>query len=247
VELYGEDACVRIANNALGAYLTFHERNPPPDPSILDRIRAHLATRPLSASPGDAGGTFEVTRDEIFRKSMLDLNDFFQSRHSIRNFDAAPVPMATIQKAVELALRTPSVCNRQSWRVRVLSTPPQKEAALGLQNGNKGFDHTIDKVLVVSVSLETFVSVGERNQGWIDGGMFSMSLIWALHSLGIGSCALNWSAEMERDRSLHQALNIPDQERVIMMIAVGNLPEKLHVACSARIAAERVLRPSTAS
>ena len=57
----------------------------------------------------------------------------------------------------------------------------------------------------------------ERNQGWIDGGMFAMSLIYAFHALGIGTCCLNWAVDSRTDRTLRSVVSMPDHEAVIMM------------------------------
>ncbi len=59
-----------------------------------------------------------------------------------------------------------------------------------------------------------------------------MSLVYALHSLGLGSCCLNWSVEKEHDEKLHAVTGIPASEMVIMMIGVGALPDSLQVAQS---------------
>ena len=48
-------------------------------------------------------------------------------------------------------------------------------------------------LLIIAMDLKAFVPAHERYQHWIDGGMFSMSIIYALHSLGLSSCCLNWS------------------------------------------------------
>jgi hypothetical protein len=61
-----------------------------------------------------------------------------------------------------------------------------------------------------------------------------MSLVWALHSRGIGSCYLNWSAELEQDLKLRQVADIPDSENIITLLAVGNLPDRFLVAGSPR-------------
>jgi nitroreductase len=116
-----------------------------------------------------------------------------------------------------------------------------KLAALACQNGNRGFTEEIDKLLVVTSDLGSFVSPGERNQCWIDGGLFAMSLVYALHSLGLGTCCLNWSVEHEADRKLRQAAGIRESEAVIMMIAVGHLPEVLNVQQSPRKLVDDVL------
>jgi nitroreductase len=185
-------------------------------------------------SDGTCGGTMSLLASAVRRDACLDLQSFFRSRHSIRQFGEGSVPRQVIESAVSMAMYSPSVCNRQSWRVHVYTEPQAKASVLSLQNGNRGFGDQAAHVLIVASEIESFASVGERNQCWIDGGMFSMSLIYALHSLGLGTCCLNWSVEKEKDSALRTVAGIPDSQAVIMMIAVGPLPEVLSVARSAR-------------
>jgi len=97
-----------------------------------------------------------------------------------------------------------------------------------------GFGEDIPVLLVLTSDLEWFVSAQERNQAWIDGGMFAMSLVLALHSFGLGTCCLNWCATPEQDEKLHSALAIPESHVVTMMIAVEHLPEVFRVTRSNR-------------
>src|SRR3546814_20513526 len=90
-------------------------------------------------------------------------------------------------EAVELALHSPSVCNRQASYVYCLQSREIIDRALSLQNGNRGFGHEIPCLLILCTDLSAFDTAGERYQHWIDGGMFSMSLVWALHALGYSS------------------------------------------------------------
>jgi hypothetical protein len=72
--------------------------------------------------------------------------------------------------------------------------------------------------------------------------MFAMSLIYALHSLGLGTCCLNWSVEQDADLRLRSVAQIAPSENVIMLLAVGHLPDELAVACSPRKDLSDVLR-----
>jgi nitroreductase len=176
----------------------------------------------------------EIRREAILQKATMDLTGFFESRFSVRQFSPKPVPRGVIEKAIRMAQKSPSVCNRQSVKVYAFDQPAWRERVLACQRGNAGFGQELQVVLVVTSDVKTFFSAGERNQCWIDGGLFSMSLVYALHSLGVGSICLNWSAEMEEDEELHRVAGIPEGEAVIMFIGVGFLPEKLVVAQSRR-------------
>jgi len=231
---YGLDEVGQIAINTLSAYCKFHLEQG----VNCEQIQQAIATlRTTSSSNGNCsiqGGTVEITKEEIHQAGKLDLKAFFESRYSVRQFSSEDVDLNLIQEAVVMAQKTPSVCNRQSAKVYVFSREEDKQKVLSYQNGNRGFGEQINKVLIITSDLQHFTTAGERNQCWIDGGMFSMSLVYALHSLGLGSCCLNWSVQHYVDRELRRVAGIPDSEAVMMMIGVGHLPEKLKVAQSPR-------------
>lgn len=239
VARYGFDVTAQVSLNVLAAFLAFH------------RDRGHIfrdleaAIQRLRDRGGDrltvtAGGVMQVTSADIHLAIRKQFAQFVEARHSIRQFAPTPVDVALIKEAVRIAIHTPSVCNRQMWRVRVYEGQA-KERVLALQNGNRGFGHEADKVLIVTGDLQYFVGTGERNQVYIDGGMFAMTLIYALHSLGLGTCALNLSIGRKTDRELRQVAGIPAWETFIMMIAVGHLPDVLPVAQSPRRSVDEVL------
>jgi nitroreductase len=61
-----------------------------------------------------------------------------------------------------------------------------------------------------------------------------MTFIHALHYEGLGTCCLNWSVEPAVDRALKRDLGLPFAEAVIMLVAIGSLPERYTVAHSPR-------------
>jgi nitroreductase len=220
---------------AVDAYFEFNEAK---HCDISDlKSRYLLVRQEVETALGDSlwsGGTIELSRKEVWGRGRLDLEEFFCSRHSVRQFSQEPVERSDIEWAVRMAQRTPSVCNRQTARVHVFDNDDLGSKVLECQTGNRGFGHQASKVIVITVDLRRFLSVGERNQCWVDGGLFAMSLVWALHSRGIGTCYLNWSAEREQDLMLRQVADIPDSENIITLMAVGSLPDRFSVASSPR-------------
>ena len=227
----GEDQTVWNALNALEEYCLHSERSGVDVPHVREALkRLHCKAPAGTAYPH--GGTREVTRDDVHRHARIDLHWFVASRSSVRSFTDEEVDIELIERAVRMAQKTPSVCNRQSSRIRVLKDPVRKREALRIQGGARGFGEQIDTVLIVTSDISHFQASGERNQGWIDGGLFAMSVIYALHSLGLGTCALNWSKDRLTDREFRAAIGVPDSESIIMLIAVGHLPERFRVAQS---------------
>ncbi|WP_064504886.1 nitroreductase family protein [Frateuria defendens] len=180
------------------------------------------------------GGVLELSAEALRAGRLDDPERFFLSRHSVRDFRPEPVPQALLERAVRLAMKAPSVCNRQAWHVYQLDRRESIDRALALQNGNRGFGHEVPCLLIVTADLRAFDSHGERFQHWIDGGMFAMSLVLALHALGLASCCLNWSRGPLDDLALRRAVAIDGAHTVIMLMAVGYASERLKVCYSAR-------------
>lgn len=240
-EKYSWDDVTQVALNTLFSYYQFNLDRGHDNVDLYSRLTQLKTKAEGSEIQVIEGGVRPVSRQEIQAAINLNFQDFVNSRHSIRNFGVEEVSTSTLQEAVSIALKTPSVCNRQTWKVHIFGDEPSKQKVLSYQNGNRGFGHTANKVLIVTSDLSYFLNANERNQAFIDGGLFSMSLIYALHSLGIGTCCLNWSVTCEQDRALRREVAIPESEVVIMMIAVGSLPEQFNVANSARRKAQDII------
>lgn len=179
-------------------------------------------------------GCTELHRNKIWESRPVKPQQFFETRHSIRSFTGPPLSAEILVSLVKGAQTAPSVCNRQGARVRFYNDDSLKSAILRLQNGNQGFGHLIPTVAVVSCDLRIFIGFGERNQAWIDGGLFAMTLVLFAHAQGLGTCFLNWSVVPQRDQQLRDLLGIPDYEVIVTLLGLGEIEERVLVAESAR-------------
>jgi len=213
------------------------------DPGLLGRCEKLIAgttEEDLSNNPA-ACGVEIIRREQIEAEASGSLLDFIRSRRSIRSFTPEVISREEIELVVDAAIKTPSVCNRQAWKVVAITNRDLVQKALALQNGNRGFSESIHNLFVIEVELGYFLSITERNQPWIEGGLFSMTLMLALHARGLGSCPLNWCAEESNDLQLRKLLNIPEGRVVIMMIAFGRPTEELACPASARKTASSII------
>jgi len=229
-------SCFINAVSVLSEYLTFQKENGVAGIEYLEDF--------LKASETDKtvfGGTITLTRSGLIQDAKGDFISMSNSRHSIRAFSNMPVDMETVRKALELAQRSPSVCNRQTSRVHVVVQKSLIEKILKIQGGANGFQDSVDKLIIVTSCLKGFRGSGERNQPFVDGGIYSMNLLLALHYYGLGACTLNWDKSRKQDQRLRSIMDIPDDENVILMIAIGNLKEEFRVAFSLRKPADDVL------
>lgn len=175
---------------------------------------------------------YEFTRDEFFGKKSSDFPVFAHSRHSLRNLTEA-APVDDIVKAIDLAKTAPSACNRQATKVHVYSDYAKVQQILTLQNGNRGFGHLVSQLLLITFDTSV-LGLREQNDGFINAGLFTMNLSYALHYYSIGSCMLNWSVTAGKDKQLRKVSDIPDNETIAVVMIVGIPPKKFMVAKSER-------------
>ena len=159
---------------------------------------------------------------------------FASSRHSLRNYSDAEIPKGKIVDAVKLAMTAPSACNRQHVRVHCIADRAKARKILEIQGGNRGFGHLADKVLIVTADVSAEMGERERNNPYINGGIFLMNLCYALHYNEIAHCILSCSIELDRLSQIRALASIPDREVVVAMLSCGIAPKEFDVASSPR-------------
>ncbi|UPK65825.1 nitroreductase family protein [Rhodococcus pyridinivorans] len=234
-----DQTVVRDALETLTSYSKTFETAPPEWWLEIEPEIEGLSRELGAGSPGRGGRT---PVGAVVEGWATDIPQFIRSRRSIRDYAEKSVPQETLDQAVSDARFSPSVCNRQAIRVRFFPRGDAADQLLRLQNGNRGFGHTASHIALVTGDLSAFLTPGERNQVFVDGGLFSMTLINSLWSKGVGTCCLNWSVTAKQDNQLRRTINLPQNEVVIMMIAVGYPASAAFAANSPRLGLERVLR-----
>ncbi|PAS97144.1 MAG: hypothetical protein BSR46_14285 [Candidatus Dactylopiibacterium carminicum] len=233
-----EDPVYLGALEALWAYRQRLERTPPPRGEILlRRLDAELEGAPASQ---DASRTPVPVLPAISGNASGMFHELMLARRSVRDFDTRPVDPAAVARAVAVAQWSPSACNRQPARVHAYSQRTQIDALLALQNGNRGFGQTVASLLVLTAETSGFFDASERNEPYVDGGLFAMALILALQAEGIASCCLNWCVAPAEDQRAHALGGIADSERIVMFIAIGHAATQALVPRSPRRALQTV-------
>lgn len=173
-------------------------------------------------------------RADFYAKRNSAFPEFAASRRTVRHYADCSLPIERISAAVQLAITTPTACNRQHCRVYCVSDKSRISEILAIQKGSRGFGHLADKLLIVTSDLEDLIGVAERNDAYINGGLFLMTLCYALHWQEVAHCILNWSRTPEDDLSLRKLLPIKDSESVIAVLTCGEAPSEFDVASSPR-------------
>ena len=238
---HGVDPSAEIAVKALVAYVAFN-RDSGADiqeiPAAVDRLTAGISV----ARQELLGGTEEVTAEGIRQHAAMDFLGFMEARHSVRQYADRPVDPIQIENAVRAAHQSPSSCNRQTCKVYAFTDKAAIARVLSFQSGHRGFGEQLGGLAVITTDIRHWGTVGERNQGWVDGGMFAMTLALGLHAEGLGACMLNWSETRDVDTAMRAHVGIPDHELVITMLGFGHMPDRFKVPRSQRKPLDEVLR-----
>ncbi|MEO1429735.1 MAG: nitroreductase family protein [Cyanobacteria bacterium J06633_8] len=142
-------------------------------------------------------------------------------RRSVRWYEQKPVPRELIDKAVTAAALSPSACNRQPFEFRVFDEPELIQKVASIPMGTKGFSHNFPAIVVVIGNLNAYFNERDRHVIYIDASLASMSFMYALETLGLSSCPINWPDMEPQESKMASLLNLEPDERVIMLISVG--------------------------
>lgn len=201
------------------------------DIPLIDKAFSELLVMAGRNSVASKAGVITETKANILANCNKDFESLLYSRHSIRYFSNEEISEELLLKALELAQRTPSACNRQGWLTHIYKAPQSIEL-IRWQGGSRGFEDEIKCAILVTANLKAFLS-HEVHQAYIDGGLYAMNLINSLHSLGLGtiplSCGFNYPQLQELEK-----FGIPENEAPIIIIGIGVLLDEFKVAVSER-------------
>ena len=149
------------------------------------------------------------------------LEELAHFRRSVRWFADTPVPRAAIDRALRVAMQSPSACNRQPFRYEIFDSHELVQKVGAVPKGTPGWLHQIPCFVVIVGRFDAFRFERDRHLPYIDGCLSAMGLIYALEAQGISSCCVNFPDFADTERRMAQILDLPRWERAIMCLAVG--------------------------
>jgi len=150
-----------------------------------------------------------------------DLFELARRRRSVRWYRPDPVPRDLIDQAISLASYSPTACNRQPFEFRVFDAPCLVNRISSIPMGTVGFSHNIPVVVAVVGKQRAYSSERDRHLIYIDGALASMTFMFALETVGLSSCPINWPDMEDREREMEKELKLKGDERPVMLISVG--------------------------
>jgi len=180
-----------------------------------------------------AAGTKMVRRAEKLANSDKSFYELAQGRSSVREFSGRAIDHSGVMRALTNAAKTPSVCNRQGWKVYWIT---EKDLAARVLHHQRGFGYSQmpEVLLIITVSNNAFLSPVERNEAFVDGGLFAMSVMYGLEYEGLAAVPLNAMMYARDQRAVRDLVQLHDSEMIIMFIAVGDFLEESLVPVSDR-------------
>ncbi len=181
----------------------------------FEATRAHFLPERRERVPYRHG---EIQRSDVTYEDMLALA---RQRRSTRWFQPRPVPRELVDKALLVARESPSACNRLPYEFRIFDDPDLVARVASIPVGTAGYGHQIPTLAVVIGRLHHYFSPRDRHVVYVDGALASMSFMYALESLGLASSVINWPDFEPLERRMQKALDLADDERVVMLVAIG--------------------------
>ena len=208
---------LRWARDVLTTYFSVVGHGPQ-----IDRARAAFDAAP---APMLAQGTvFAPYRRDIAALPPVGYDDLLalsRQRRSVRWYLQQPVPRELVDRAIEVAVESPSACNRQPFEFRIIDDEALVRQIARIPGGTGGFAGNLPAIAVIVGRLRAFAKERDRHLIYIDGALAAMSFIYALETLGLASCCINWADHAREERAIGRALGIEPDERVVMLVAFG--------------------------
>lgn len=221
---------IEIAINVLREYLKFYEKNnflrEPEYDFIKEYLKKYINIKRINME------TRHLNINEI--STEFDYEKFLYSRHSIRKYSNKKISEKEAEKAANIAIHGPSACNRQMCKVYYIESEKNKDIIKLYGQGFGNFDLENANFFLITFDMSAFYTIGERNQGWLNSGIFATNFINALHSLGIGSCMIQFGNSNKDEKKIKKKLNINTSERIAVIISAGYYLEDNIVPASPR-------------
>lgn len=186
------------------------------------RNRYEKILKRLKIQVKDSLGGVDQIQKPLFRISYNDLYDFYKSRRSVREFSEKDITDIEIKEAQEFAKLTPTACNRQTSYVYSYKNKSLISSILQNQNGDQGWCSNANTLFIITGKQSSFGGVYERDQIFIDGGLYAMNFVMGLHIQQIATCFKMYIRDPQKDRELRKIMNIAEDEVPIVLILAGH-------------------------
>lgn len=224
---YSNEFEVIESYNILRSYKKYYKDNNLPFPKIISKIDEFLKKH---------NNIKKINLDSIKYKindTNIDYDNFISSKHSTRKYNDTKLDDEVVEKCSKIAIKSPSACNRQMCKIYYIGSS-KKSYVIDIVHGFGNFDLDNANIFIITFDMSSFTFAGERNQGYLNCGIFATNFTNALHSFGIGSCMLQFANSYKEEKKLKKKLNIPKNEKIALVISAGYYKEETIIPKSIR-------------
>ena len=171
-------------------------------------------------------GAFILLKNELEKDYKIDYLKFVKSRHSTRNYKNESINLEDIKSAVEMAKYTASACNRQYIKLHFYPSGKMRDNVINYALGKDNINLEGVNTFIITFDVNGLLGIGERNQGYFNAGLYSTNLVNSFHSLGIGTCFIEFSNNFIEEEDLKKKNQIPENERIAVILFAGYYDKK---------------------
>jgi nitroreductase len=213
----------------INEYQLFHKKK---NFEINGRLNKKIEYQKLTSGITSHSEQISSTPQLYFENKESSFIDFSNSRKSVRRYSNKIIDNEIVFKAFSLSQNAPSACNRQGARIHFIENKDIIKYLLSVHVGTAGFKEGINSLIVLTEDLEVSNSVFEKNQVYVDGGIYTMNLLYALHFYGIATCPLNCSFSIIQEYKIRKKLGLKKSECFISFISIGYPADELILTTS---------------
>lgn len=233
IKLGGEGTIVNDTCSIINQYLKYNEGLGADMKKVRLSYEKFIADYGLDFSSCLGGGIMRLSLSDENAKKKLPFEEFSQCRHSIRDFGNTPISDDVIRKALKMCEHTPSACNRQTWKIYIYKNKEKRDELFTLQLGCNGFSEDMQYGILICGDIRGY-NIHELYQLYVDGGLYGMNLLYALHYLGVATIPLTMAHKRSHMKMIKKKLDIPENEMPVLLIGVGSYKDEYKVAVSER-------------
>ncbi len=230
-----------LAYSSLEEYLNFYEEKKWNDREEYLYVKKYM-NKEKKYTYIPVGAFDYKTKDFIDEVKNIDFDKLLSTRRSVRNFSSKKLNDNDIKKSIEMAIKTPTACNRQMCKIYYIKSENNKKIIEKYAQGLGLFDLTNANYFVITFDISANYFIGERNQGWFNSGLVTMNFVNALHSLGIGSCCIQFGNSFKEEQEFKKLLSIPNNERIGVIVTAGYYDEVSRIPYSTRKTIEDIYK-----
>ena len=223
LQKYPVNERISVAINVLISYKkdNYGDKNP----EIIQSIE-ELSQKFRGKIQENIGGVKSIFKPS-FKISYSDIFEFYETRSSVRDFSKVPLSKEEIENVYRIVQTTPTACNRQACSLYTFQNEDIKRELIENQLGDQGWCNNADTLFIVTANQSYFNATYERFEPFIDGGMYAMNVVMALHAQKIASCCKMFVHYPTLEKKVKVIAGISNCERPIMFILAGHYKDEI--------------------